>query len=305
MVKTCFICGNKESLGQAVSLHRVPKDSESKQKWLSKMGVDIDDLKISKLIKKSQDDEMSSSSSTVTVIDFDRGFESSTTETAPETDKLPKNISNTPRTVCSTRSTRSKLIEKSQDDEKSSSSSTVTVIDFDRGFGSSTTETAPETDKLLKNIRNTSRTVCSTRSGSLSRLRYFGDIKLKDLASPRTAKKSWSIIKSTVSTLRKRIINLQQSRRRLKSRITNTNSLMKYLREQRLITENAESAIEKLFGESTGFNNGRQNNKMGIFGKVGESSGHRRITRRNKTKEKTSPVDPRKNEGEDSCTNFK
>ncbi|KAJ8931501.1 hypothetical protein NQ314_015574 [Rhamnusium bicolor] len=79
---------------------------------------------------------------------------------------------------------------------------------------------------------------------NLSRLRYFGDIKLKDLASPRTAKKSWSIIKSTVSTLRKRIINLQQSRRRLKSRITNTNSLMKYLREQRLITENAESAIE-------------------------------------------------------------
>lgn len=78
-----------------------------------------------------------------------------------------------------------------------------------------------------------------------SRKRFFGDLSVKDLENSRSTQKNWNIISNTIFNLRKKVRNLRQTRRRLKSRIICFNSLMKYLRENTYnISECAELTIQ-------------------------------------------------------------
>nr|CAI5846543.1 unnamed protein product [Callosobruchus analis] len=63
------------------------------------------------------------------------------------------------------------------------------------------------------------------------------------MKSPKTAKDNWKIAKKTESMQRRKILNLQSDRRRLKARIDNLNSLLSYLQEQYGITESAASIM--------------------------------------------------------------
>lgn len=82
-----------------------------------------------------------------------------------------------------------------------------------------------------------------------SRKYFFGDLSMRDIVNPRAAQKNWNIISNTIFNLRKKIRNLQQTKRRLKSRIICFNSLMKYLRENSYISESAETIIQVNFVE--------------------------------------------------------
>lgn len=73
--------------------------------------------------------------------------------------------------------------------------------------------------------------------------RYVGDLKSPDVATPRRAKRSLLLAKSTVERQRKQIINLQQKNRRLMKRVTTLKQLLSELRTKNLITEQAEDNI--------------------------------------------------------------
>jgi len=61
--------------------------------------------------------------------------------------------------------------------------------------------------------------------------------------SPRRVKKSLGIAKNTILEYKKKIKNLQQSRRVLKTRITSLKNLTQYLKTKFAMSETAESSI--------------------------------------------------------------
>lgn len=73
--------------------------------------------------------------------------------------------------------------------------------------------------------------------------RYIGDLHSPDVATPRRAKRSLFLAKSTVEQQRKKIVILQQRNRRLMKRVTTLKQLLSELRTKNLITEQAEDAL--------------------------------------------------------------
>jgi hypothetical protein len=73
--------------------------------------------------------------------------------------------------------------------------------------------------------------------------RYFGDCASEVVRTPRSAKRNWQLAKQNIIALRKRVKNIQQQNRRLRSRVVCFKSLLAYLKERQLITDNAEPTI--------------------------------------------------------------
>lgn len=75
-------------------------------------------------------------------------------------------------------------------------------------------------------------------------IRYFRDITLNDLKNPKTQIRCWNIITKRVANLEQKVRLLNQSRRRLQSKISCQDSLLNYLRDKNYLSENASEAVE-------------------------------------------------------------
>lgn len=74
--------------------------------------------------------------------------------------------------------------------------------------------------------------------------RYFGDCNPENLNNPALAQLNWDIAESTVGRQRKKIKILQQTVRRLKIKSYTLKLLIKYLKDNDLVTETGHSVIE-------------------------------------------------------------
>lgn len=74
-------------------------------------------------------------------------------------------------------------------------------------------------------------------------MRYFGDIHSTDWDVPEKRKICWKIVKKTVYSQKKKIHNLQQTKMRMKKRISSLVGLTKHLKQKNFISENAQNTI--------------------------------------------------------------
>lgn len=74
--------------------------------------------------------------------------------------------------------------------------------------------------------------------------RYVGDITSGDLSTPTKAKKSFAMAKKQITKYRKKIGVLQKRTYRMKAKISNLKSLLQFLKQQNMISENAQETIE-------------------------------------------------------------
>lgn len=94
------------------------------------------------------------------------------------------------------------------------------------------------------------------------------------MSSPTRAKVSWKIAKSTVLRQKKHIRQLQQINRRLRMKITSLKSLLQYFKDNKYITESAESVIQvNIIGVLLNFNSL-------VFILLGESNMYKEIERK-------------------------
>lgn len=72
---------------------------------------------------------------------------------------------------------------------------------------------------------------------------YWGDINSDDFSTPRKAKRAFKIPRKEVSKQRHKVVALKQLNRRLRTRLTNIQSLMKNLKEKNLMNESSQDTI--------------------------------------------------------------
>lgn len=76
-----------------------------------------------------------------------------------------------------------------------------------------------------------------------SRKCYVGDIKTPDLDTPRRAKHYFKLSKINIMNQRKKIKVLNQKVRRLKTKLSNFEALLKHLKKNNYITDDAHDYI--------------------------------------------------------------
>ncbi|KAJ8910029.1 hypothetical protein NQ315_003459, partial [Exocentrus adspersus] len=164
---------------------------------------------------------------------------SSSTISAPETEShcvgtYPCDITSSPYSVAerdikaSPSSSSSSTISAPETERHcvwTPSPSTVTVSKPEDPLPTMTSSTPKETTRVL--IRKRRYPI------------YFGDCRASDMDNPKHAKRNWEIADRKIRTQARKIRNLQQSNRRLRSRIHNLNSLVEFL--QRKLSAKAES----------------------------------------------------------------
>lgn len=72
------------------------------------------------------------------------------------------------------------------------------------------------------------------------RFRYFGDFQRPDLEDPRKRYTFWKIANRTIQNQKKKIQNLQRKNRQMINKIHSMKALTRHLRQENLITENAQ-----------------------------------------------------------------
>ncbi|KAJ8910971.1 hypothetical protein NQ315_003664 [Exocentrus adspersus] len=112
---------------------------------------------------------------------------------------------------------------------------------------SSSTVTASEARELFPTVNTSSSTSEEIKTEIRTRKRrypmHFGECKSSDMDNPKQAKINWQIAKKKIHIQDRKIRSLQQSNRRLKSRIYNLNSLLTLLKQKYSLTETAGSLI--------------------------------------------------------------
>lgn len=74
-------------------------------------------------------------------------------------------------------------------------------------------------------------------------IRYFGDLESDDMDDVKKGRLCFRIARKTISRQREKIRQLQRSNRRLRSRINTLKSLTQHLRNNNMISENAECTL--------------------------------------------------------------
>lgn len=78
-----------------------------------------------------------------------------------------------------------------------------------------------------------------------SKRKYFvGDLNSDDFSTPRKAKRNWQIARNAIIVQRQKNKSLQRTRRRLKDRVISLTSLLKYLRNNQMISETAQESLQ-------------------------------------------------------------
>lgn len=116
---------------------------------------------------------------------------------------------------------------------------------FERAEKNTGLEATPE--KITRKRPSTSS--CSFHPKK--RVKFFGDIKESEMIDSESIKRNWDIARNTILQQRKKINMLQQQKRRLKAKIFNLTSLVKHLKEQHKLSDNAVTSLNHSLPEGT------------------------------------------------------
>lgn len=72
----------------------------------------------------------------------------------------------------------------------------------------------------------------------------MGDWSSEATITPKKAKRKLEMVKTKLQVSARKIKNIQKMNRRLKNKITNLQTLLKYLKNNNIISENAELALK-------------------------------------------------------------
>ncbi|KAG5881834.1 hypothetical protein JTB14_013025 [Gonioctena quinquepunctata] len=128
----------------------------------------------------------------------------------------------------------------------SDTSATMTAPEIDTEYLSETL-TASETELIQMSIteKETDRPTISQKKKAVT------DLSTSDFSTPRKARRNFRSMKKTVLCQKTKIKTLQQSVRRLRSKVTNLNSLINHLKSKSLVHEDCETSLRASISEST------------------------------------------------------
>ncbi|KAG5876444.1 hypothetical protein JTB14_029931 [Gonioctena quinquepunctata] len=247
MVLYCWVCKQSNCSNQNLSFHRFPADAHEKAVWLEKLGLKEFTETVSKYARirsihfKGEAFEIKPSGK----IFLRKGafFNEEyipTTETA-STSRLDNRKSSTDSTDTAPGTSCSDIIDSFGPPLKrfhSDTSATMTAPEIDTEYLSETL-TASETELIQMSIteKETDRPTISQKKKSVT------DLSTSDFSTPRKARRNFRSMKKTVLCQITKIKTLQQSVRRLRSKVTNLNSLINHLKSKSLVHEDCETSL--------------------------------------------------------------
>lgn len=105
--------------------------------------------------------------------------------------------------------------------------------------------------KISVNVGTKSTQSLKTKTKRFTKKRYIGDIDTDDFSTPRKAKRNWNIAKGAYLKQRRQLANVRRCNQRLRQKVKCMTSLLKYLQQNNLMSENAEQVVQETVPESS------------------------------------------------------